>query len=190
MLEGRGHGGEDSASLGEHRWGFSAMGVRREKALWAPPPYLLPGGLLGPPQPPTASYPERHVGPSGSRVEAAQELLTLGRRSIRRRTKDADKETGWGKESREGTVSPGGMPVPIGPTVLSQRPRGAHPAAPVAGLWAFSQGPGLVPQSPGCPALAQDVHPKAGARQLAVPKPEPTPRTPATTRSSLDGESA
>lgn len=172
------------------RWGFSAMGVRREKALWAPPPYLLPRGLLGPPQPPTASYPERHVGPSGSRVEVAPGTTDPGEKVNKENKRMGTRRKGGGKESRKGTMSPGGMPVPIGPTVLSQRPRGAHPAAPVAGLWAFSQGPGLVPQSPGCPALAQDVHPKAGARQLAVPKPEPTPRTPATTRRSLEGESA
>lgn len=66
MLEGSGQGGEDYASLGEHRSGFSALRV-----LWALASYLFPGGSLGPPQPPAASCAERPLGPSGSTAEVA-----------------------------------------------------------------------------------------------------------------------
>lgn len=172
--------------MGEQMGVLSNGGAQREGSV-GPTTIPAPQGLAGPP---TDSYPERHVGPSGSRVEVAPGTTDPGEKVNKENKRMGTRRKGGGKESRKGTMSPGGMPVPIGPTVLSQRPRGAHPAAPVAGLWAFSQGPGLVPQSPGCPALAQDVHPKAGARQLAVPKPEPTPRTPAMTRRSLEGESA
>lgn len=138
------------------RWGFLAMGVRREKALWAPPPYLLPGGLLGPPQPPTASCPERHVGPSGSRVEVAPGTTDPGEKVNKGKNKRmGTKRKGGGKQEgdnvprRHASPSRANCPQPEAPGGPSCCPSrwalGIQPRP-----WAGAPKPRLPSSGPGC----------------------------------------